>query len=209
MPLPGAPTAPVLGQPAPVVAPVAPVPRPKLIVQPKPIVGPSRFQAEDAAKPKPAAPANPAARRAAPAPPPPVPAAPEIGTGTGGGMGIAGGAADGKPGGRLGGHGDDVFTLDQVAVKPALIDAPKPRYPAVARARLQEGAVVIEAIVDRAGRVEVASLHVVKSQPPFDDAALEAMRDWKFRPARDDTGAEVRVRIRQSIGFHLRSMEDR
>jgi hypothetical protein len=26
------------------------------------------------------------------------------------------------------------------------------------------------------------------------------MRDWKFRPARDDTGAEVRVRIQQSIG---------
>ena len=63
LPLPGAPTAPVLGQPAPVVAPVAPVPQPKPVVQPKTVVEAKPIpKPKIAVKPKPAAPAKAAPR---------------------------------------------------------------------------------------------------------------------------------------------------
>jgi protein TonB len=119
-------------------------------------------------------------------------------------MGVAGGAPGGKPGGRLGGHGDDVVDVDRVAVKPEILDAPKPRYPSVARARHQEGVVQVEAVIGRDGMVEEDTLRVVTSQPPFDEAALEAIREWRFRPGRDETGAAVRVRFRLPVRFHLR-----
>ncbi len=206
LPLPGAPTAPVLGEAAPVVAPVQPLPQPKPIERPKPRVEAKPIpKPRIAAKPKPAAPPRPAAPpQAAPAPPPPVPAAPEIGTGTGGAMGVAGGAPGGKPGGRLGGHGDDVFRLDQVAVAPSVLNAVQPVYPEIARARGQQGVVVVQAIIDRGGGVEDGSVKVLESHPPFDDAALTAFRQWRFKPGRDGSGSAVRVIVQQPIRFQLK-----
>jgi protein TonB len=205
LPLPGPPTAPVLGQPAPVVAPVAP-PQPPPVAKPQP-----RVEAQPAprpkiaAKPKPAAAPQPAPPpAAAPAPPPPVAAAPELGSGVGGAMGVAGGAPGGIPGGRLGGHGDDVFRADQVAVAPSVLSAVQPVYPAIARARGQQGVVIVQAIIGRGGDIESDSVKVLESHPPFDDAALEAFRRWRFKPGRDDNGSAVRVVVQQPIRFQLR-----
>ena len=207
LPLPGAPTAPEMGPPAPVVVPPADIPpAPKPVVKvTKPVEPKPAPKPKIAAKPKPAAPPRPVA--APPAPPPaapPVATAPEIGTGTGGALGVAGGAAGGKPGGRLGGSGDDIFRVDQVAVRPAVIDAPPPAYPAIARARGQQGTVLIEAVIGRDGRIESDSLKVVASLPPFDDPALDALRRWRFKPGRDESGSAVRVRVRQPMRFSLR-----
>ena len=52
--------------------------------------------------------------------------------------------------------------------------------------------------------IEPDALKVVKSEPPFDDAALAAFRQWKFEPGRDDSGQVVRVLLRQPIRFRLR-----
>ena len=209
LPLPGAPTAPVLGEPAPVVAPVQP-PKPveplEPIVQPKPAEQPKpQPKPKIAAKPKPAAPEKPVPPpEAAPAQPPPAPAAPEIGEGVGGAMGVAGGAPGGKPGGRIGGHGDDIFRPDQVAVAPSVLNAVQPVYPAIARARGQQGVVVVQAIISRSGDVEDGSAKVLESHPPFDDSALAAFRQWRFKPGRDDSGTAVRVIVQQPIRFQLR-----
>jgi TonB family protein len=43
------------------------------------------------------------------------------------------------------------------------------------------GVVLLEARVDRAG--QVTDVTVLRSAPPFDDAALRAARQWTFRPA--------------------------
>ena len=118
--------------------------------------------------------------------------------------GVAGGKVGGKIGGRLGGTGDDVWSADQVAIPPTVLDAVRPQYPPMARARGQEGVVVVQAIINRSGTVESDALQVVKSQPPFDDAALAAFRQWKFRPGRDDSGEVVRVLVQQPIRFQLR-----
>lgn len=208
LPLPGAPTAPTLGEPAANVAPVAPpqpvpIPKPEPVAKPQPVAPAPKPKI--AAKPKPAAAPKPAPPPPpAPAAAPPAAAAPELGSGVGGAMGVAGGAPGGIAGGRLGGHGDDIFRPDQVAVAPAVLNAVQPVYPAIARARGQQGIVVVQAIIDRSGDVERDSLKVLQSQPPFDDAALEAFRRWRFKPGRDDQGSAVRVIVQQPIRFQLR-----
>lgn len=77
-----------------------------------------------------------------------------------------------------------------------------PRYPARARADNIEGHVVLSLLIDAAGRVERAQ--VVESQPPgiFDDAALEAVRQWRFEPA-NYQGNAVKAWARQRMPFVL------
>ena len=49
------------------------------------------------------------------------------------------------------------------------------------------GVVLVEARVDRDGTVADAT--IVRSAPPFDEAALAALRKWRFRPARVEVTA--------------------
>ena len=55
-----------------------------------------------------------------------------------------------------------------------------PVYPSSARAARVQGVVVIEATIDRDGRVENAT--VLRSVPLLDQAALDAVRQWEFKP---------------------------
>jgi TonB family protein len=61
---------------------------------------------------------------------------------------------------------------------PAPTNTPMPPFPANAHA---SGAVLLEVLVAATGAVENA--RVVKSAPPFDDAAQKTVRLWKFAPA--------------------------
>ena len=58
-------------------------------------------------------------------------------------------------------------------------------YPAAAKAKGVEGRVVVQYDVTAAGTV--ANAAVVESEPPgvFDEAALDAVRTWRFRPMVD------------------------
>lgn len=69
------------------------------------------------------------------------------------------------------------------AVKaPVVIERVEIAYPAAAREARVQGVVVIEAIVDRSGKVKSAK--VLKPLPHgLDDAALAAVKQWKFKPA--------------------------
>lgn len=57
-----------------------------------------------------------------------------------------------------------------------------PRYPTVAQIAHVEGTVILEAIIDTSGTV--TSLRVLRSIPLLDQAALDAVRQWRFTPAR-------------------------
>jgi protein TonB len=202
-----------LAEAAGVTVPSAPIEPPKPVEQPQPVEKPKPAEhMKIAAKPKPMAEfKHPQPTPVAPAAPEaPLAAAPSGGgegsSGVAGGVmgGIAGGRVGGKIGGRLGGTGDDVWSADEVAVPPKVIEAIHPQYPAVARARGQEAVVVVQAVIDRAGSVEPDKLRVLESHPPFDDAAVAAFRQWKFQPGRDDSGQVVRVLVHQPIRFQLR-----
>ena len=56
-----------------------------------------------------------------------------------------------------------------------------PAYPAVARSARVQGVVILEAVLDAKGRVE--SVRVLRSIPLLDQAAVDAVQQWRFTPA--------------------------
>lgn len=65
--------------------------------------------------------------------------------------------------------------------QPKEVYSPKPEYPEIARQANMEGTVVLNVLVNREGNVQEVIL--VKSSPVFDEAAEQAIRRWRFRPA--------------------------
>ena len=55
-----------------------------------------------------------------------------------------------------------------------------PVYPPVARSARVEGVVILEAVIDAAGRVE--TVRVLRSIPLLDQAAVDAVKQWRFTP---------------------------
>lgn len=82
--------------------------------------------------------------------------------------------------------------------QPARIDVP--RYPADARSAGIDGVVVAEVVLDPSGNVTDAK--VVRSIPLLDDAALQAVRNWRYTPTLVD-GQAVPVRFNVSVNFTL------
>jgi periplasmic protein TonB len=196
----------LVGPPAPPARPVAELPRPQLEA-----VREARPLPEVRRKPR-AAPAETLARRTSErADTSEVPAqreaarlAPGVANGVAAGLtgGIVGGTTDGTPGGVVGRTGEGPVGIGQVAEPPALVRRVSPEYPEPARRREVEGLVLLEAILDRDGRVEPA-VKVLRSIPMLDADAIAAVRQWRFRPARDRRGDPVRVVVEIPIRFVL------
>ncbi len=115
-------------------------------------------------------------------------------------LGTGGAASNGT----VGGLGDAPLALRDVATPPELVDRVLPEYPARARTLRIEGQVVLEVVLDRSGQVELDSIHVTHSIPILDAAAVAAVRQWHFRPARNGNDAPVRVRMEIPVRFVLR-----
>jgi len=79
----------------------------------------------------------------------------------------------------------------------------QPTYPDALRFRRVEGEVLVEFTVDPSGKV--LDPEVIASSPAgtFDQAALRAIRGWRFVPERDDQGQAIAVRARQQFRFRL------
>jgi protein TonB len=75
-----------------------------------------------------------------------------------------------------------------------------PAYPDVARIARVRGVVVVEATLDEHG--VVASAHVLRSVAALDQAALEAVKRWRFTPALLN-GEPVPVVITVTVNFTL------
>jgi len=97
-----------------------------------------------------------------------------------------------------------MWTSEAVQEAPILLTAPLPAYPARLREAGIQGQVMIEAIVDTLGRVELGSMRVVASdRAEFNAPATTAIRGALFRPARV-FGRPVRVLVRVPVAFRLR-----
>jgi TonB family protein len=64
---------------------------------------------------------------------------------------------------------------------PEVVTRVPPESPMDARRADVDGTVLVEALIAKSGRV--ADLYVIKSIPMLDQAAVEAVREWRFRPA--------------------------
>lgn len=76
-----------------------------------------------------------------------------------------------------------------------------PHYPEAARRDGRQGVVVIRAVIDERGRISEARL-LRGIDPALDEAALAAVRRWRFRPA-TRFGKPVRVNYILSVDFRL------
>jgi protein TonB len=72
---------------------------------------------------------------------------------------------------------------DHVNPKPNMAYNQLPEYPADARRLKAEGTVVIALDIDAKGHVTNAVIVEKSSLPSFDQAALDSIRDWRFKPA--------------------------
>ena len=106
----------------------------------------------------------------------------------------------------VGGRGDSGGSAPQIVEvggaipMPERLAGPPPEYPVVARNGHVVGDVDIEVVIDPSGNVEKA--RVVKSIPLLDDAALYAVKRWRYKPTVLN-GVAVPVKTRVRVSFSL------
>ena len=97
---------------------------------------------------------------------------------------------------------DLVMTEDAVDAAPRPTSRAAPVYPPRARANGVTGVVSLSLLIDTQGNVQ--RVKILESSPPgvFDDAAVDAVRRWRFDPA-SYRGQKVKVWARQNVRFSL------
>ena len=99
--------------------------------------------------------------------------------------------------------GNEVYAEGLVEERPALLSAPAPVYPALLKQAGIQGRVMLPAVIDTTGRVEPASVRIMKSSHPAFD---QPTRDWilkaLFRPGRLH-GRGVRVSIHLVVDYSI------
>ncbi len=116
--------------------------------------------------------------------------------------GVLGGVLGGPPGGVLDGlpGQDHPIHLAGDVRPPQRVAFLKPQYPELARKARVEGKVILEIVVGRSGDVE--NVRVLKSHPLLDDAAIEAVKRWRYRPGLQG-GRPVKVYLTVVVEFTL------
>jgi protein TonB len=81
-----------------------------------------------------------------------------------------------------------------------LVSRIEPRYPLLALQTRKEGTVLLHAIISREGRI--TAIEVVSGSPWFVQAALDAVREWRYRPTYLN-GEPVEVETSITVIFRL------
>lgn len=95
-------------------------------------------------------------------------------------------------------------TSAQVSVSPDVAahvaHSVAPNYPLLAKQMKVQGAVVLEALIDRGGKIE--NLRVLSGPTILAAAAEEAVKQWRFKPYYQD-GQPVETEARVSVNFTI------
>jgi len=122
------------------------------------------------------------------------------------------GNPDGLPGGIGVGHGPGPVVSVAPPVRASVLHvstgvsdgmliAPiRPVYPVIAKAAGVQGTVIVEAVISRIGTIE--SLHVVSGPPMLQSAALDAIRQARYRPYRLN-GEPTEVQTTITVNFRM------
>jgi len=90
--------------------------------------------------------------------------------------------------------------LPSKLVEGNLIYKSVPQYPAIAKASHTEGTVVLQAMISRTGTIE--GLHVISGSPMLQQAAIDAVKTWRYRPYMLN-GQAVEVETTVNVIFKL------
>jgi len=129
--------------------------------------------------------------------------------------GVVGGVPGGVPGGQMGGViggiiGNTPVAVPKVAVQRVrvsqgvtqgmVLHKVQPVYPPLARTARVQGSVVLAAIIGKDGTIQ--NLHVVSGHPLLTQAALDAVKQWRYRPYILN-GEPVEVDTQVTVNFTL------
>jgi len=95
---------------------------------------------------------------------------------------------------------DAIMSEDTVDVKPRVTSRPPLEYPAAAAKDGIKGYVIINLLISKDGGVELAKILESSPSDIFDNAALNAVRAWRFSPAMYK-GKPVKMWAKQKIRF--------
>lgn len=122
-----------------------------------------------------------------------------IGSGSGGGVGSGSGPGVGP--GHGGGYGGGAYRVGGGVSAPKGLYTPDPEYSEEARKAKYQGTVVLWLVVGADGKPQQ-----IRVQRPLgmglDEKAIEAVRQWRFEPARLN-GNAVPVQINVEVNFRL------
>ena len=129
--------------------------------------------------------------------------------------GVVGGVVGGVPGGSAGGvigsivgstaPPPKVATPQKVRISSGVAEGMKihdvqPAYPQMARIAHIQGDVVLQATISKSGSIE--NLRAVSGHPILIQAALDAVRQWKYKPYILNT-EPVEVETQITVKFHM------
>ena len=90
------------------------------------------------------------------------------------------------------------------AQPPVPLKRVSPVYPERSRRLNQEGFALVHFIIDERGLVSSPQVQQSSPEGHFEKAVLNAIRQWRFSPARDDKGNAIRCSLQLRIDFKLK-----
>lgn len=128
--------------------------------------------------------------------------------------GVVGGVPGGTPGGQLGGMIGGVLNstgpalpkmeqkvrVSQGVSEGLLVHKVTPQYPEAARQARMQGAVVLQAQIDKEGRI--VGVTVLQGPPLLAAAAVEAVKQWRYKPY-NLNGQPVGIETTITVNFRL------
>jgi periplasmic protein TonB len=134
--------------------------------------------------------------------------------------GVVGGVPGGVPGGAMGGVLGSVMSsvptavpkvatpqrvrVSQGVTQGLLLHKVTPQYPPLAKQARIQGTVVLSALIGKDGSIQ--NLHVVSGHPMLTNSALEAVKEWKYKPYILN-GEPVEVETTINVNFSLSGAE--
>ena len=130
-------------------------------------------------------------------------------------VGVAGGVPGGMQGGSLGGVLGGIVSSSSLPPKVAtpqkvrvssgvaagnLIQKVQPQYPAIAKTARIQGTVILHALIGKDGQVK--NLQLVSGHPMLAKAALDAVRQWKYKPY-SLNGQPTEIETEVTVNFTL------
>jgi periplasmic protein TonB len=130
--------------------------------------------------------------------------------------GVVGGVPGGVPGGQMNGVIGGIISNAPMAVPKVatpqrvrvsqgvtqgmVLHKVQPTYPALARTARVQGSVVLAAVIGKDGAIQ--NLHVISGHPLLTQAALDAVKQWRYRPYILN-GEPVEVDTQVTVNFSL------
>jgi TonB family protein len=94
----------------------------------------------------------------------------------------------------------EIIEVPAAEAEASLLQRVEPEYPAEARQRQMQGAVVLEVRIGRDGTVQ--DVNLVSGQQALADAAIAAVKQWRFKP-RILQGQPVEMQTRVTLNFRM------